>query len=47
VRDYIGPVIGGVRELPFGVLTSVLPDAEPVPEVADAANQWIDDFLHD
>lgn len=47
VRDYVGPLLGGLRELPVGVLGSVFPDAELVPDVADDLNQRIDEFLHD
>jgi hypothetical protein len=47
VRDYVGPLLGGLPGLPGGVLGSTFPDAEVVPGVADELNQRIDDFLHD
>jgi hypothetical protein len=47
VRDYIGPLLGGLRGLPGGALGSFVPDAELIPDVADDVNQRIDDLLHD
>ena len=45
VRDYVGPLLGGLPGLPGGVLGSFAPDAELVPEVADDLNRRIDTFL--
>jgi hypothetical protein len=47
VRDYVGPLLGGLPGLSGGALGSLVPDAELVPGVAHDLNQRIDDFLHD
>ena len=47
VRDYVGPLMPGLRDLPLGRLRFVMPDAELPPEVADDLNRRVDDFLHD